>query len=276
MGVFDRAAATYGRVGPPFFAHYAGRLVALARIAEGARVLDIATGRGAVLFPAAERVGPTGAVKGIDLSDAMVRATARDAHQRGLKNVEIYRMDAEELLFSDVSFDCATCGFGLFFFPQALHALSEIRRVLKPGGCFAASTWGKEEEAWERLYDLSKAYLPPEPKPAADAAQTPRPDFETPQGMQALLGDAGFVNIQVFDEVADFTYATKEEWWATQWSHGARGTIEKIESALGPEGLARFKSEVFDRLEALTKPDGIHHLMPVLFTVAERPGGVPA
>ncbi len=50
-GVFDRVAGTYGKVGPPFFAHYASRLVDLAQIAEGARVLDIGTGRGAVLFP---------------------------------------------------------------------------------------------------------------------------------------------------------------------------------------------------------------------------------
>lgn len=148
--------------------------------------------------------------------------------------------------------------------------------MLKPGGRIAASTWGKEEEAWERLYNLSKSYLPPEPEPAKDSAQPPAPDFETPPGLQALLGEAGFVNVRVFDEAADFTYGTKEEWWATQWSHGARGMIERIESALGPEGLARFKSEVFNRLDGLTRPDGIHHVMPVLFTVAERPGGVPA
>lgn len=271
-GVFDRVAATYGRVGPPFFAHYAGRLVELAQITSGARVLDIATGRGAVLFPAVERVGSTGAVTGIDLSEVMVKATGHEVHQRGLKNVEVRRMDAEELVFPDTSFDFVLCGLGLFFFPQASRALSEVRRVLKPGGRIAASTWGKEEEPWERLYDLSKAYLPPEPEPAANAARPPAPDFETPQGMQALLREAGFVDIRVFDEAADFIYATKEEWWATQWSHGARGTLERIESASGPEGLARFKSEVFDRLEVLTRPDGIHHAMPVLFTIAATPG----
>src|SRR5262245_57048757 len=73
-GVFDRVAGTYGRVGPPFFAQYGARLVEFAQITRGSRVLDIATGRGAVLFPTAERVGSTGAVTGIDLSEAMVKA----------------------------------------------------------------------------------------------------------------------------------------------------------------------------------------------------------
>ncbi len=61
-GVFSRGAATYDRVGPAFFSHFGRRLVELAQIPSGARVLDIATGRGAVLFPAAEAVGPQGQV----------------------------------------------------------------------------------------------------------------------------------------------------------------------------------------------------------------------
>ena len=57
---FDRVAATYGRVGPRFFAHFGRRLVELAQIPAGADVLDVATGRGAILYPAAGRVGPRG------------------------------------------------------------------------------------------------------------------------------------------------------------------------------------------------------------------------
>jgi hypothetical protein len=68
--IFDRAAATYDLVGPPFFAHFGRRLVELARLAPGERVLDIATGRGAVLFPASEAVGPSGRVTGTEPSTA--------------------------------------------------------------------------------------------------------------------------------------------------------------------------------------------------------------
>ena len=274
-GIFDRAAATYGRVGPPFFSHFAARLVEVAEIPRGARVLDVATGRGAVLSLAAGRVGPAGTVIGIDLSEGMVDATGRDMREHGFTNVEVRRMDAEELLFPDHSFDQVLCGLGLFFFPRVGRALSEIRRVLKPEGRVAASTWGKESERWERLYDLSNAYLPPEPGPSKDAAQEPAPDFETPEGMRTLLREAGFVDIRVVEEKADFAYASKEEWWATQWSHGGRGRIERIESASGPDGVARFRSEVFERLDGMAGPDGIHHPMPILFSLAACPSNGP-
>ena len=50
-------------------------------------------------------------------------------------------MDAEELTFPAESFDCVTCGFGIMFFPDQDRALAQMRRVLKPGGCLAISTW---------------------------------------------------------------------------------------------------------------------------------------
>lgn len=175
-------------------------------------------------------------------------------------------MDAEEIRFPDASFDGALCGLGLFFFPRAARALSEIHRVLKPGARFAASTWGTDEQAWERLYDVFQTCLPLQSRRSPKAHE-----FETPEGMQALLGEAGFVDIRVIREDADFVYRTKEEWWATQWSHGARGGIEKIESASGQEGLARFQSEIDEHLDALMKPTGIHHFMHVLVTLATKP-----
>jgi O-methyltransferase/aklanonic acid methyltransferase len=79
IGTFDRAAASYDRIGPGYFAHFGRRLVELAKIAPGAKLLDVATGRGAVLFPAARQVGSKGHVTGIDLSSEMVKTTAADA-----------------------------------------------------------------------------------------------------------------------------------------------------------------------------------------------------
>ncbi len=58
-GLFDRVASTYDRVGPRFFSHFGRRLVELAQIPSGADVLDVAAGRGAVLYPAADKSIPT-------------------------------------------------------------------------------------------------------------------------------------------------------------------------------------------------------------------------
>src|SRR5512141_1429197 len=87
-GIFHRASSTYDRVGPGFFSHFGRGLIKHAALPLNAHVLDVACGRGAVLFPAAEAIGINGLVTGIDLAEGMVQATSRDAMQRGLTNVQ--------------------------------------------------------------------------------------------------------------------------------------------------------------------------------------------
>ena len=125
--LFNKVSPDYDS-GPGYFAYFGRRLVELADIRVGACVLDIASGRGAVLFPAAARVGTGGEVVGIDLADAMARATSGEAARRGL-NARVSVMDAEELTFPDESFDYVTCGFGMMFF------LTRIAASRKCGVC---------------------------------------------------------------------------------------------------------------------------------------------
>ncbi|MBI3163893.1 MAG: methyltransferase domain-containing protein [Chloroflexi bacterium] len=123
-GLFDRVATTFDHVGPRFFSHFGRRLVELAHIPNGAHVLDVATGRGAALIPAAESVGTHGHVVGIDLSEIMVQETAKELTRLGFSsNVEARQMDAEHLQFPDESFDYVLCAFGIFFFPQLDRAI---------------------------------------------------------------------------------------------------------------------------------------------------------
>src|SRR5260370_509274 len=143
VGVFSRAAATYDRIGPQIFAHFGEWLVQRARLAPGETVLDVAAGRGAVMFPAARRVGPNGRVIGIDLSAAMVSETAADIRNANLPQIELWQMNAEHLDFPDAAFDAVLCGFALWFFPHPVHALHEFLRVLKPGGRVLLTTWAE-------------------------------------------------------------------------------------------------------------------------------------
>src|ERR1700726_3837668 len=93
-GLYNRVAATYGQVGPERFA-YAGRhLVEHMGISDGARVLDVAVGRGANLFPAAEKVGPRGQVIGIDLAENMVQETKAEIERRNISHATVLQMDA--------------------------------------------------------------------------------------------------------------------------------------------------------------------------------------
>src|SRR5690349_6463491 len=100
---FNAVAADYD-AGPGCFAHFGRRLVMAGEVQPGQHVLDVACGRGAVLFPCAEQVGQRGYVVGIDLADEMVRTSNEEAARRGLSS-RAKVMDADYLSFPDATFD---------------------------------------------------------------------------------------------------------------------------------------------------------------------------
>jgi ubiquinone/menaquinone biosynthesis C-methylase UbiE len=255
---FGRAAATYDRVGPHFFSHFGQRLVALVQPSNGARVLDVAAGRGAILFPAAERVGPQGHVVGIDMSEQMVQETHAEIVRREVKNAEMHLMDAEQLNFPDASFDGVYCGFALFFLPHLDGALAEYFRVLRPGGHIAVSTWGKDDTRWSWYGELLKAY-----QVSWEAA--PWLKFQAlkeQEELREVMTRAGFQQLNIIVEEREFVYANEEEWWAIQWSHGMRHLLE----TLSPAVLLNLKADAFRRMQAIRQPDGFHQMYTALLT----------
>ena len=110
----------------------------LAGVAEGSRVLDVGAGAGDSTVVAARRVGPAGRVLATDVSASMLEAAAELARQAGLDNVETRVVDAQRLDLDPGSFDAAVSRNCLMLIPGYQQALTSIRRVLKPGGRFAA------------------------------------------------------------------------------------------------------------------------------------------
>jgi ubiquinone/menaquinone biosynthesis C-methylase UbiE len=273
---FNDTALTYDQVGPRFFSFYGRRLVEIAGIPIGSKVLDVATGRGAVLFPAAEIVGEGGKVIGIDLAEKMVAETSEEVNKRGLSaHVEVQQMDAEDLQFPDESFDYLLCGFGIFFFPQLYQALGEFQRVLKPGGVFACSTFDKVfYDEWDWVYEIVDQYFPPDPEEEQeeDPDSEHQPVFTTPEGLTEIMTRAGFEDIQVFSESSEFVYATADDFWGSISSHGFRGIINRIENEQGPDALERFKKDIYKKMGELKQPDGLHQQIPVHVTLGSKPG----
>ena len=109
-------------------------------------------------------------------------------------------------------------------------------------------------------------------QPICRAALAVQPAFHTHAGMEGVMEAAGFTNIQVISEVQEFIYRSKEEFWATLWSHGTRKLLETIEQTAGSEGLQRFQGEVFAKADAVMQADGIHQQFPVLYTLAVQAG----
>ena len=138
------AAAKYFDDAPLFFWDHCGtRTVELAGVAPGNRVLDVCCGTGASALPAAQRVGPTGRVVGVDLAEQLlVRARAK-ARERGLDNVEFTEGDMTRLDVADNSMDVVVCVLGLYFAQDQPSAVAELWRVVRPGGTLAVTTWGR-------------------------------------------------------------------------------------------------------------------------------------
>ena len=123
------------------------RLVELAEIKPGSKVLDIATGIGEPALTAAKQVGKTGEILAIDISPQMLSFAKQRAISLGLQDVvEFKEGDAETIDLPSSTFDAALCRWGLMFFPNPKAGLSNIYRSLVKGGHFAAAVWATPDK----------------------------------------------------------------------------------------------------------------------------------
>jgi ubiquinone/menaquinone biosynthesis C-methylase UbiE len=261
-GVFDRASADYDHTGVRFFAPLGQELVRRADIATGDRVLDVGCGRGACLFPAAAAAGPTGSVLGLDLAPGMVRATEREAAERGLGNVEVAVADVAAADLEPGHFDVAVSGLVLFFVPDPAQAVARIHAALRPGGTVAFTSFAGRDERWQPVSELLVAAggTPPQP-PGAEA-------FASDEAVTDLLLAGGFTEVahDTQDTAAEFLDPDAWQRWAR--SHFQRALFETIPAERADAALADARALV-DRLR---DPDGtIRQRYRVRFTTARRP-----
>lgn len=116
-----------------------------AGVQPGSRVLDVAAGTGDQTLMAARRVGPTGNVLATDDSASMLKVAAEAARREGLTNVDTRVMNAEDLELDADSFDAVICRNALMLFANPAKALTEMRRVVKPGSKVAVIVFSAAE-----------------------------------------------------------------------------------------------------------------------------------
>ena len=254
---FTRMATDFDPRGA--FAHFGQRLVDAGGVEPGQRVLDVATGRGAVLFPAAERVGVAGDAIGVDLAEGMVKAANEEAERRGL-SPRVRAMDAEQLDFADASFDRVLCGFGVMFFPHLDRAMAEFQRVLKPGGRLAVSTWrvSLAEDLQAVLDQLGAA--------AGSSEQRPPGWITEPDDLARVFVDAGFTDVQVREDSLTSVFGDVEDYWQSIRGMGPRRTVD----ALGSAQIECARVALAERFRAYERPDGVHVVATALIGVASR------
>ena len=126
--------------------------VAATRVRPGMRVLDLAGGTGDLALHFARRVGTTGEVVLTDINGTML-AGGRDRLVNEGLILPVVQCDAESLPFPDAHFDCVSIGFGLRNVTRKERALSEMRRVLRPGGVAAVLEFSRVFPPLAPVYD---------------------------------------------------------------------------------------------------------------------------
>ena len=194
-------------------AQSAGRMLDLAEVGTGDRVLELACGPGGLGLAAAERVGPGGEVVLTDVAEQMTAIAAARAAELGLGNVAFRRLELEDIDEPDASYDVVLCREGLMFALQPARAVAEIRRVLRPGGRVAIAVWAaRERNPWLGLVMdvVSEQTGAPVPPPGI-----PGPFALGEAGeVRHLLDKAGLTEVQVGELSVPLRTASFDEWWA--------------------------------------------------------------
>jgi SAM-dependent methyltransferase len=172
------------------------RLVELAGIEQGSRVLDVAAGYGEPSLTAARKAGPEGAVVASDISAEMLAYGRERAAATGVDNIEFMIADASALDFPAESFDAAVSRWGIIFEPDGEGAAARVRGFLKPGSRMAISSWGTPERVpmIARPMQTAMKRLDVPPPPPGTPGPLSRP---TPEAIGGLLEGGGFSGVQV-------------------------------------------------------------------------------
>jgi Methyltransferase domain len=188
---------------------------------SGENLLDVATGTGNVAIPAA-LAGAS--VTGLDLTPQLLEVARRRAGEAGV-DIHFVEGDAEELPFTDDSFDRVTSCFGVIFAPRHRYAANELARVAGPGATVAFTAWTPEGLSGQ-MFKTIGGYMPPPP-----------PEAESPllwgveDHVRELFGDAelSFERLTV-----TFSHDSPESWVA--YNERVLGPTVMTKAALEPQG----------------------------------------
>jgi SAM-dependent methyltransferase len=229
------------------------RMLDLARIRPGQRILDVAAGAGEPAVSAAERVGPGGYVLATDISEGIVELARQVARERGLGQVETRVMDGEKLDLPDASFDAVLCRLGLMYMPHPVTALREWRRALRAGGRVAVAVFSTpERNSWGAMpasIIRRRAQLPP-PVPGQ-----PGPfSLGAPGALEGVFRQAGFADPEIHAVPVPHGATSAAEY--VRVASEAFGAFNAMMAHLSPEEREAAWAEIERTMRGFESPAG--------------------
>jgi SAM-dependent methyltransferase len=232
----------------------AARMIELAGIGPGARVLDVASGAGEPAITIAEKVGPGGSVLGTDFVEEMLAFARQKAAKRSVRNIEFRRVDGEALEVDGKPFDAVTIRWGLMFMPDPLACLRPVHRALRPGGRLAVACWAdppRNPFVTVPMGVLKRHMTIPDPPPGAPGIFA----FSNADRLRGVLMEAGFHDVvveQVTIPMADF--ATGAEY--DVFIRALAGPVASLFSQLPADKQAVVKKEIAEEAERKSAKPG--------------------
>ncbi len=244
------------------------RMLDMAGIATGHRVLDIAAGAGGQSVTAAGRAGPSGSVLATDISSNILAFAEQMARQAGVGNIQTKVMDGENLTLEDETFDAVISRVGLIYFPDQQQALREMRRVLKTGGEVAAIVYSTPDKNQFFSIPVSvirkRAGLPP-PLPGQ-----PGPFSLGAEGiLEKTFAQAGFTKLKV--ERIDSPLRLPSARECIRFEKESFGALHQMMSALSDQEKESVWEEIERELIKFEGENGFTGPCEMVVGVGEKP-----
>jgi len=240
------------------------KLIAMAGLCNGDKVLDLACGTGAVTKKILIKIGKRGHVIGIDSSSSAVKIAKKWAAS---KNVDFIVSDAENLPFSK-KFDAITCQYALFFFPNAHKVLQNAKHCLKKGGTLTLAVHGAGDSVpyFSSILEVVVKFVP-------DYLPSGAPDldrFGTKTKLKKEMTRAGFTNIKIKEFVFSYSPGTFSRYWNDYLKYLAKPLREKI-NKLSDAKLNQMRDQIAQKTLPYTKNGKINFPWKVLILTATKP-----
>jgi SAM-dependent methyltransferase len=220
----------------------------------GERILELAGGLGETGMLAAELVAPMGSVLISDQAEAMLDGARQRAETLGLGNVEFKVINAEWIDLPLASVDAVLCRWGYMLMADPGAALSETRRVLRPGGRVALAIWDQlAANPWAGLPARELAERDGAPASGADGKPGPFA-LGDPERVRALLDEGGFTDVRVEAIEIVRRHESFEELWDAHLDV-SRSFHDAVMSHTEPEILA-IRDSLERRFEPFTTDSG--------------------
>jgi ubiquinone/menaquinone biosynthesis C-methylase UbiE len=258
---WDEVAVEYTKDRLGIFERYAGRLLDLLSLHKDSKILDIGCGSGAVILQAISRLSSNGSVIGSDISTRMLHQ-GRKKVLRDTPNVTFCLMDAQRLSFTHLFFDFVTCAFSLFQFQDMVQALTEMWRVLKPGGQLGLSNWGVG--FFTPIASLQRELF----RKFGIKPLLTNPLAMKPTELRELLIRTGFSQIEIIEGTDEVWFASPEEVWAFNMDMGPFPIMLQQQLSIDQQG--ELHRQFIAMLEELMTKRGIKSTFHLLFVVAKK------